>query len=192
MKLIEVIKQSAIMLDLNEILELTEYGGTVNTASDYAIAQINNLKNCVNIVVDELACDYFPLKKEQKVVPDATGEVSYAALDAPILQVLSIKNGSGYNIPYKEYPTYLQLEQTCAVNIVYSRLPQVPTTINSQLDIVNAQLTTRIVALGVACEYCLNAGRIDQAEFFDRRFKDALLMSKTKRSEIRLPRRRWF
>ena len=71
-------------------------------------------------------------------------------------------------IIYKTFPTELTLSQSFS-----STIPE------------------RVYAYGVAREYYFNQTLFDDAEIWEERFKNSLQILTRKKSEIKMPKRRW-
>ena len=63
--------------------------------------------------------------------------------------------------------------------------------INDEFDFYNG-LSARIFAYGIASEYFLSDGLSEDAEIWEERFKESLFVLSRKRSETKLPKRKWF
>jgi len=187
----QIITILAKWFNLSEITSLQDFDGTVANADAQSTQTLNDLVLCTNLVVDELACDYFPLLIVEKVESQQR-KIDFSSLAKTILKVFALKDEFGANIPYKTFPTYLLLGKDQKCDLTYSYAPTQPQTITQALDIVSSVLTPRIVAFGVAKEYCLLKSLYDQADYYNARFVNALENVKTKQSSIRLPKRRWI
>lgn len=177
-------------LNLSEILQLTEFGGTVDSHSDVSQTQLADLSSCVNLVVEEIACDYFPLLTEERVTA-SDEKIYYQDLSKPILKVFSLKN-SHLNVPYQSFPNYIKTDYSGLFELTYSFAPTAPNSISQPLEIVGAPLTPRIVAYGVAREYCIYKCLYDQADYYNARFTSSLENIMLKKSSMKLPKRRWI
>ena len=186
----QIIQYLSKWFNITEILELEEFGGEQITISSSTQSVIDELTSCINLVVDEIACDYFPLLTTQ-IVTAKNNQIPYSDLDKQILRIFALKKHSA-NIPYKSFPNHIEVEINGDLSLTYSYIPTPPESITKSLDIVGSPLTPRIVAYGVAREYCIFNSLYDQAEHYNARFISAMENALTKRSAITLPKRRWL
>jgi len=186
----QIIQYLSKWFNLTEILELEEFGGEEITISTSTQSTIDELTACINLVIDEIACDYFPLLTTQ-VVTAKDYQIPYSDLDKQILRVFAVKKYNS-SIPYKSFPNHIKVDVNGEILLTYSYIPTTPKTIYDNLEVVGSPLTPRIVAYGVAREYCIFNSLYDQAEHYNARFTSAMENAMTKRSAIKLPKRRWM
>jgi len=190
MQIKDILKQAVLFLGLEDLLKTTALSGeTTPTTSEYKI--LNLLLACTNCVIDEIASDYFPLLIEEEVVPNGDCKIEYSSLSKAVHTIKSLKDIMGNTVKFIEFPKYLKVDYPYNCQIVYTYLPTRATAFDNEVDVVDTRVTIRLIALGVACEYCYLTLRNDQAESFDKRYKDALLSVYSKPSEICLKARRW-
>ena len=65
MKLKTAVYYAAMFLQLAEVCEALEGDGEYPAA---AAGEIDRLTRCLNLVLNEAACDYLPLKTEEEVI----------------------------------------------------------------------------------------------------------------------------
>ena len=76
MLLKDIIKETATLLKLDNVLNLAELGG--NLQDEQATKDLDLLKKCVNLTLNEIASDYVPLNYiEQVLVSDC--KIPYTA-----------------------------------------------------------------------------------------------------------------
>lgn len=185
----EIITLIAKWFNISEILELEDFGGSTENASQATQAEIDEIIYCINLVVDELACDYFPLLHTQKI-SSTDGKIYYSQLEKTILKIFSLKD-SNQSIPYKLFPDHIKVDYDSNFTLTYSFIPSAPQTITGALEIIGAQITPRLLAYGVAREYCIFKSLYEQADYYNSRFVSAINVASTKRA-IKWPKRRWL
>ena len=99
------------------------------------------------------------------------------------------KGSFGKSVRYKLYPNYIEVFGR-AKSITYSFLPS-DFALSDEFEFYNG-LSARIYAYGVASEYLLCDGLSEDAEIWEERFKESLFVLSRKKSETRLPKRRWI
>jgi len=189
LKAVEIIKLTATYLQLEDVLELSEFGGQVQTPSEQTNKNLNLLLRCLNLVYNEIATEYIPLKHSEYIT--VTNEkFDYINLNKNIVDVLSLVTTDNKTAKYKTYPTHLKLRNG-DYNIEYSYLP-VKVTLEESTENFANKITERIFAYGVASEYCVISGLYDEASLWQKRFKDSVLISSRKKTELVMPARRWL
>lgn len=150
--------------------------------------RVDTMVRCYNLVNQEIASDYLPFLYTEKI--DVNNSVlNFSDLSKTIINIYEVKGNLNINIRYKRYPEYLQIFGH-AKKITYSYLPE-DLELNDNVEFFNG-LSSRIYAYGMASEYLLCDGLSEDAEIWEERFKESLFVLSRKRSEIRLPKRRWL
>ena len=188
MEIVNVLKNACVFLQKDELLELTEFGGeTESTESQQK--EINILLRCLNLVYNQIATDYIPLIQTEKVV-SINGEILFNSLSKKILDIKRIEDKCKLRVNYKLYPDRIKTIN-CEVYITYTYEPNELQELTSTMETFSEKLTERVMAYGVAMEYSFISGLHDDASIWETRFKDGLLIASRKKSEMRLPSRRW-
>lgn len=185
----EIITLIAKWFNLSEILELEEFGGSTQNIPQATQKEIDGIIYCINLVVDELACDYFPLLHTQNI-SSSNGKIYYSQLEKTILKIFSLKD-SNISVPYKLFPDHISIDYDSNFTLTYSFAPTAPQSISGDLQLIGAQITPRLLAYGVAREYCIFNSLYEQADYYNSRFISAINTASKKRS-IKWRKRRWF
>lgn len=150
--------------------------------------KVDVLLRCFNLVNQEIASDYLPFLYTEKI--DVNNSIlSFEDLSKTLINVYELKGNFGKSVRYKLYPNYLEVFGR-AKSITYSFLPS-DFTLTDEFEFYNG-LSARIYAYGVASEYLLCDGLSEDAEIWEKRFKESLFVLSRKKSETRLPKRRWL
>lgn len=152
--------------------------------------EIQFLISCLNLVCEEIATDYIPLNMREKISLE-DGKLLISSLSKKLLEVISIKDKNGYKVKYKNFPNYLEIDGDAA-EILYRYRPDEITKIDDSLENFSNKVSEKIIAFGVAMEYCFIQGLYDDAQIWEKRFKDALLVRASKKANMKLPVRRWI
>lgn len=186
-----IIKLVAIYLQMEEVLELTTFGGTVTDvdANDITLKNVELLTRCLNLVYDEIATDYIALTATEDVEVTKK-EIDLESLTKRLVSVVRISDTNGKLCKYKMYPSFILIANG-NYSLTYSYMPT-SVTINDDIENFSGKLTERIAAYGVASEYCIISGLFEEAYMWESRFKDSLLVAKRNKHEINMPARRWF
>ncbi len=128
------------------------------------------LLTCFNIVENELALDYLPLKAET-VVQSETGIIEYSAMPKSVVRVLKVQDEWGNDVPFKIYPEYLQA-QSGTFKIIYAYTPD-KKELGEESDF-SLFASVRLFAYGMAAEYSLMKGLFAESAVWEKKYKDVL------------------
>ena len=150
--------------------------------------EVETLVRCFHLVENEIALDYFPLKCTEKVAVKE-GRIYYSELSRAPANVHRIMSG-GRVISFTLFPEYAELkEQASEAEVLYSYIPS-EKGINEISDF-SGKISARLMAFGVCAEYCLSRGRCDEAEAWEKRYRDALRAANILRRRLCVRPRRW-
>lgn len=160
--------------------------GTDAILSDEEQGKIDSLTRCFNLVYEEIASQYIPFIKCQKI-STVDGKVEYSDLAGKVIDIVEVKNSHDRRIRFRKFSDYL-IALANEVTVWYKSLP--PALIIT--DEFSSTLPERVFAYGVAREYFYSIGVNDEGDIYDNRFKDSLLVLLGKSKEIVMPARGWF
>ncbi len=152
--------------------EITEYlSGKTETPSADVLTQVDILTRLTNLVVNELACSFVPMKTREKAKV-VNGKILISSLTKRALKILSVIDELGeQKIFMCEGENILTYGDTLEVE--YSYLPE-----NYGLDDVigygDKDIPLSVLAFGVCAEYCLTEWRFEEAVMWRERYSDAL------------------
>ena len=149
---------------------------------------LNTLLKCLNLVQNEVACEYIPLASEQNVRAKDF-KIDYSSFNKKPISIVSVKDSLGRNIRFKAFADYLVVYGNKA-RVKYYYLPQKIQTVES--EITECLLPIRTYAYGVAREYFLLQSLSDEADIWEGRFKDSLCAFARKKQDVIMPCRRWL
>lgn len=152
--------------------------------------EIKSLVRCFNLVENEVALDYFPLKKEETFVPEGR-IVPYTQFSSSPVDVLKVTDERGGDAEFEIRTAYLYLPEACGkVKVTYSYAPVQKTLFDDSE--FSGKVSLRLMSFGVAAEFCLSASRFSEAAVWERRFLDALRAAKLIRRKLSMRARRWI
>lgn len=189
MKVKEILKNVCVYLGKEELLECSFFEENGEEASSILQNDLNKMLKCLNLILGEIASDYMPIIK-QKEITLKNGEVNVFDIDENIHEIVSIKNKFGKNLKYK----YLENKIICLATNVVVEYKVYPTEVllDGDVECFGGRLSSRVLAYGVASEYCYNDMLYDDATIWENRFKNALLISCRKKGEIKVKKRGWY
>ena len=138
-------------------------------------------------VVHEISTDFFPLKIS-KSINISGGKLDLRELNDRVAHVFSVKK-NGVNFRFITRFDRIETNADGLCQIEYSYLPKL-TSMQTVIPIFS-KINERIIAYGVAAEYCLINGLSD-ALIWDKRYKDALRRTLITRGEKRIRKRAWW
>ena len=142
-----------------------------------------------NFVENEVALDYFPLKKEELFAP-VEHKVSYTRFSSAPVDVLKVTDGNGRTVEFEIRPTHIYLpEEQGVVSVTYSYAP-VQKSIEDSSEF-SGKISARLLAYGVASEFSLVCARYQEAAMWEKRFRDALKCANLCRRKLSMSSRRW-
>lgn len=178
--------KDAILLAADE-LGVGERVRAYYEGGDTGKKEAETLLRCFNLVENEVALDYLPLCCEDETESE-TGVVAYTLLSRPAVRVLRVTDEWGNKVPFKLYPEYLKA-QPGKLKIAYTYTPKEKTAEDTSDYVL--QVSPRMFAYGMAGEYCLACGLYEEAEMWDRKYKDSLAAAYRSRPSRVMRSRRW-
>ncbi len=184
-----ILKISSLFLNLSDEFEaFIEKTAEPNAENE---KEFNTLLKCLNLVLDELASDYLPILHKQQVFVE-NNKIYLDDLQKSLKEVFAVRIPSNLKkVEFKQFPGFIEVKGNGFLEIIYSINPDY-LEIDSEADYFNGRVSDKCFALGVASEYSFINGFYEEAEIWDKRFKDSLINACRKKSEISLPKRRWL
>lgn len=149
-----------------------------------------SLLRCYRLVESEVALDYCPLEKTDRVFPLA-GRIQYTTLTETPVNILDVADEGGRRLNFTVYASYLSVPDVDgAVNVTYSYAPP-------QAELTDdvafpARISARLLSMGVCAEFLLTCGRYAEAEVWEGKFREGLRAAGVFRRKLCAIRsRRW-
>ncbi len=148
--------------------------------------EAETLLNCFNVVENEIALDDYPLKRTEKLAFE-NGLLPYSKFSVPPVDVWAVKSG-GERTHFSLTPDGVKC--SCAeAEVTYTYAPKKKGIgEESELD---GKISARLVALGVASEYCFVKGEYEAAKVWGVKFREALKSAGILRHPLSVRSRRW-
>jgi hypothetical protein len=182
MKVKDVILLAATLLGCEEDIRCY-----IEEEDDEYAQKAEMLLHCLHLVENELALDYFPLVAEQEIHTDS-GKVVFSNLSKDVVRIIKVVDENENSIAYQLFPSYL-MTQEGDVKVIYSYTPSQKDW-DESLDFT-LYVSQRLLAYGIAAEYCTAMGRLDEANIWDEKYKDAIEAAYKVQSGGKIPSRRW-
>ena len=149
---------------------------------------INLFLRCYNIVINEIAAEYFPLNTAE-TFETADGKIYFKDFDKTPSDILKVYGENFEELPYELFTTYTETKAG-KVNIKYNYIPEA-SGFTDNFIYENTKIQNRIVVFGTAAEYFLVKGMYNEAQIWQNRYKDGLLSSLTPRKLKKMKARIW-
>ena len=127
------------------------------------------LLRCYNLVENEIALDYLPIRTRERFCSD--GAVPYAAFARRPVEIFAVRGLSGEKLAFTAVGEGLRV-RAGAVEVEYSYRPSVKS--GSDFPETACEDGGRLLALGAACEFMLMNGELETAAVLDKKYRDAL------------------
>ena len=135
------------------------------------LAAVSKLTGLTNLVLNELALSYVPMKvTERKTVTD--GKVLFSTFTKTPLKILDVLNVYGESVFYSVSSTHVKVSEN-EVDIVYSYIPS-NYGLGDTVGYKEEEISSRIIAYAVCAEYMLAISDFSGAVMWRKRFTDEL------------------
>jgi len=162
--------------------------GNVPDDSAYCEDTTALLKRCYDVVADELACEYFPLKKTECF--DATdGQIEYSDFSEKPVGIESVCDEKGNKLPYKAVIDRLNVYGH-KVFVTYRFKPRIKA-LDDDADFADGVIGEYAICYGIATEFCIERGRLSDAELWNGKYDRALRGRLAERRKLKIRARKW-
>lgn len=188
------------MLNVANIIKSASMMLSVEELKDFPNVEENEMTNklqelmlyCVNEVIADLSCNYFPQVIEEEVEMK-NNSIYYEDFKKPIVRIYAVKDNEEKTLSFQKFSDHLRVYSNLEKVIIrYSIMPKKIIDLTAEISDVNVEITEQMMALGVATEFCLCRGKLTQATIFDQKFKDAIEFAKMPKKYMHLKKRKWF
>ena len=184
MKVKDVLTLARELLGLPEEVQEGIEGGQT---SSWVQQEVTMLLQCFNAVEKELAVDYLPLYNED-TIQTSTGSIFYSSLVHRPVRILGVRDADGTSLKYTIFPEYLKT-QSGEVCVRYTYMPEDKHLLS--ISDYHLQASEYLIAYGMAVEYCLMRGRFEEANVWEKKYKQALKSAYKAYPSVVLRTRRW-
>lgn len=157
--------------------------------AEYCKNTVALFKRCYDITVDELACEFFPLLQTEKVSA-ADGKIFYKDLLFTPLRIRNVRCENGEKCAYKLNIDYLSVNKP-HVEIVYEYRPK-KQKLTDTAYYTDGILGEYGLSYGIAAEFCLERGRITDADIWQNKYAAAVKGRLRERKNLKIPARNWY
>ncbi|MDD4839197.1 MAG: hypothetical protein PHE93_00805 [Clostridia bacterium] len=179
MQVKDILRDCLKKLSIADFLDEATYTSVQN-------ALVSRLLDCLNLIYQEVASDYFPLTFSESVTLDGA-VLNYSTLSNRLIKPISLEN-NGKNIVFVTLPSGIESDFIGEATLTYNYLPA---TLNISSSIDDYRLTGGLLSDGVIGEYYFLDSVFDLAAAYDTKFRKDLSWVSTKGREIKVKERRW-
>ena len=163
MRVSEVIELSALLLEV----ELT-----------YEVK--NDLLNCYNLVVHELATDYFPILEADKFF-NVDDKIYFKDFSRKAYFIKGVQDFRGDKVDYKIYPEYIELTKNYDGGTFFVKYYYIPAEKDLYSTCTYGAEYISIIKYGIAAEYCLQQGNFELAKIYSDKYKERIKLKGPKK-----------
>lgn len=179
----DVVKEASELVGVAENVNLDLNGNTAVLGRETEI-----LLHCYNLIENELALDYYPLVTEEEISTD-TGRVDFDTLQKPVVRFLSVCDVYGEHVKYDLFAGYLKTKPG-TLKLRYTYTPSLEKTLDGTAECALA-VSQRMMAYGVASEYCFIVGLYDEGEAWAKKYRDSIMAVYRAQKSKKIKARRW-
>lgn len=143
-----------------------------------------NFVRCYNLIENELAIDYLPLRTVDKVLIK-DNKIKYSDLQRQACRIMGVYDCNNKEVKYKLYPKHISFgkkENRKQCVVVYCYIPQKKTI--DGISEFDKGMSEEVFKYGVCSEYCMMQGDYETASAFNEKYKKAILERYAKRKRI--------
>ena len=182
MKVSDVVIMAATQLGIADNIK-----AYVNGTSSLYKEQGDLLLHCFNLVENELALDYIPLVKQERLSANE-GKITYDSFASDVVRIIKVTDENGVHVPYQLFAAYMQVDAE-KVNVTYGYTPKVKL-ITEESDF-QTFVSERLFSYGIAAEYCMATGLYEEAVVWDKKYKEGIEAARKLARGGRMPSRGW-
>ena len=194
MKIFDAVYTAAVLLGLDEICDgmTSPKFDALNPKAvlgEENAKELELLVRCCNLVLTEVSEAGFPLKAVCSVNVGSDGKIRYTDLPQTPSEIIAVRKG-GKLTPHRAYYDCVTVKVSGECEVEYSFAP--PKAVLSGVSAYESgRPSARLIAYGIAREYCLISGMTDEAGTWDSRFTTCIEDETTERREKKVRARVW-
>lgn len=142
--------------------------------------------NYLNLVRNEIACEYIPNSKIEKVAVK-NGKVDFSSLSEDVIEVLAVYDNFGNSLKFDVFDDHIEVDGT-SVQVKYNASPK-ELSLNDEFY---STIPERVFAYGIMREHCFIQTFYQDAKAWEERFISSLQALDRKKNETVVLRRRWL
>lgn len=183
----DILKMTAEMAGENQTVLYFEEKGVDDLAFCEENARL--LLRCYNLIVEELALEYLPLKREEEVSAKQ-GKIYFSDLAFTPLRILNVRCKNGEKAPYRLVNDYLEVANGDFIIEYNYRLK--PAIENDEVAYCNSVIGPYTLIYGILSQYLLEKGRVSESNLYQEKYLSAIRARIAEKRQLKIPARRWI
>ena len=149
-------------------------------------ARIKNIITCINMVIERITSEYFPLTNSENLTTDSSGKILYSAASKRVYEIVKVYEESTNLrvIPYFGTDYIILPKANTSYKVFYRYLPSFINLISDSFE-VSPLITVRLLSFAVVSDLLLLLNSFDEAREWNERFLSGIRMLKKIGREIR-------
>ncbi len=172
MTAIDVLINTGILIGRPDIVSY--FGEQINVGEE-TYEDIQFLLKIIGLVISELSATYLPLISKQ-FVTFYDGYLPYGELYGKVVKIINVYDREGNNVDFIDATEEISLKDNksyAELFVEYQYLPE-EITEESEIGYQERDIPARVIAYGVAAEYCISQGKFDEAVMHHKRYMSEL------------------
>lgn len=174
MTVLELIKKSAIMLNINEVLQDKNID-TITLNNEQAVLDNNfalkRLFEFAKVMLNEISTYYLPIIKEVGCVT-INKQIALSNFER-MARLIGVKNGNGYT-KYSIVDEAIQLKEEGEYVVVFNQYPKL-TSLLDEVEVFDEFIGEDVLVYGLNSYYCLSAGLFTEFNVYNENYVNKLL-----------------
>lgn len=166
MKVKNVVAGAARLILRGELADKIENGTTLTTEEQN---EVNQLIRAYNLTLNEVATEYLSLTAEEMLLGK---EILFSSLNHPPLKIVSVTDARGEKVAFTVLADRIKLYKFGKYTVRYDYIPQ-NKVLTDDFDYEKSKVGERAFIYGVASEFCIMAGRYEEAANYRSKFEKA-------------------
>ena len=184
MKAKQIIRKAAAYLGRDDVIKYidTPKAEQVMPQTEETVSALVLL---LNMVISELCASFVPMMAEENV--SATDKLYYSALSKKVLEITAVYDNSDNSIEFTTRPDHAEIAGTCK-RVEYKYHPN-EYFLDSEIDYQERDVSSSVLAYGLAAECSLADGDFERACTFHDRYVKSICATKKMRNFMMMQRR---
>ena len=165
----DIIKISATQIGREDVVDYLD--GKTTSASEQTVKDVDRLLRLCNLVINELACSFIPMRITQTLNSE-DGKVYYENLNFNPLEILAVYDSNGKDVMGKVYSRFVTVTEK-RVTVEYSCFPP-KYQLEDEIGYTPDQIPERVLSYGLSAEFAISEGCFKDAVMWHDRYADAV------------------
>lgn len=184
----EIIVLAAEMAGESEAVKFND--GKAPENSEYAENTTKLFKRCFDVVTDELAAEYYPLKDSQKFFAKG-GKVAFSDFEKTPLSILNVSDENGKKCAYKFVNDYLSVKKEGKITVEYTYRPK-PCNMEDRAVYSESIIGPHVLCYGILSEFFMRRGNFSESEVWHNKYISGIKGRIAERRKLKISARRWI